>query len=89
MFFSFSFLVSLRHQKGHRLFLHMMQGLKFTIKHLGVGSATRTMSPLLFRARSAKKDSRDSSLAGSSAHDNSDKATRKGGRTECKGHPSF
>lgn len=60
----------------------MIQGLKSTIKE-EPASATRTMSPLLLLALhesqvSRKEDSWDSSLAGSGAHDNGDKATRRG-----------
>lgn len=48
-----------------------------------------TITPRLYmRARSAEKDSWDSSLAGSGAHDNSDKATRRGGGLDVKDiHP--
>lgn len=76
--------VFLMHQEGpHRLFLYMIQGLKSTIKEepallYTLGQCHHYSSALHESQVSRKKDSRDSSLAGSTAHDNSDKATRRG-----------
>lgn len=66
----------------------MMQGLKSTIKE-GLGAHNDVVT-LHMRVRSTeKKDSLDSSLAGSGTHDNGDKATRGREGSGRKGHPSF